>query len=224
MKRIALLVLGLSLGMQGAPVLAYQPHNWPGMSSNQTVRQETVKSIYTDVVNATKTPDATAPLSRSEFVEMFMDHLYGGRTYSNCFELLVYAGHPGYTLLFADVSVQEDYALHLCMAMNVGLVNGYRDGWFRPDDTITFADAAKLIGRAYAFTPYPFGPQPVWYTPYMDEFARRNLIPTNVKDASSTLTEADLHELFQRLDGTYVSTETKAFTKRVDQKPLRIRN
>lgn len=222
MKRLSSLFLGLALAMQTVPAFAWQAHNWPGISSNQQPRTEAKAASQTSSAKAVSKPDAVNPITRGDFVKMFMDHLYEGEMPANCYQQLVYPRHPGYTLLFQDAGRDEYYSLQLCAAMRVGLVNGYRTGFFRPDEDILFSDAIKMVGRAYAFTPYPFmEPERTWYVPYMDEFARRDLIPANVSSAADTMTEADVVELLERVDGSY--KVKKAAMMRRAEKPASMR-
>ena len=48
--------------------------------------------------------------------------------------------------VFADDSVIEDYAKEAVYQLTAqGIINGFEDGSFRPDDTATRAQAAKMI-------------------------------------------------------------------------------
>lgn len=49
---------------------------------------------------------------------------------------------------FPDVSSVNVFYDYICMAKKYGVINGYSDGTFKPNDTITFAEALKVIMRA----------------------------------------------------------------------------
>jgi len=85
------------------------------------------------------------------------------------------------------------------MAMRTGLVRGYDDGTFRPDQPINFAEAAKLLSRIFAFTPYPNDPKVLWYRPYVDALSVRGIIPQTVATFASPLTAGDLKEMLYRI-------------------------
>ena len=50
---------------------------------------------------------------------------------------------------FADVDENDWYAKDIAAASYLGLVNGYEDGTFKPDDTITRAEAFVVFSRVH---------------------------------------------------------------------------
>ncbi len=50
--------------------------------------------------------------------------------------------------LFSDVNANDWFAKHVCVANKSGLINGYNNGTFKPNNTINFAEAAKIITLA----------------------------------------------------------------------------
>ena len=53
---------------------------------------------------------------------------------------------------FDDVSADNQFYAYIETAMNKGLVNGYEDKTFKPNNNITRAEAAKIIGVATGYT------------------------------------------------------------------------
>ena len=60
---------------------------------------------------------------------------------------LVQAGSAG-KVSFTDVPVSHTYYNAIAKAVGLGWVNGYEDGTFKPDGSITRAEAAKVVNRA----------------------------------------------------------------------------
>ncbi|MEK7217849.1 MAG: S-layer homology domain-containing protein, partial [Patescibacteria group bacterium] len=81
---------------------------------------------------------------------------------------------PVATYHFTDTSNSNWYASYLCMAVRHGIVSGYPDGSFRPAQTITLAEAAKILatldydyvdGVRTARDPLPYVAGDEWYGP-----------------------------------------------------------
>ena len=73
-------------------------------------------------------------INRAEFLKLIMegsDHADYGK-YEKC---------------FTDVGIDAWYATYVCQAKAEGIVNGYADGKFRPDQTITEVEALKILGK-----------------------------------------------------------------------------
>lgn len=74
-----------------------------------------------------------------------------------------------YTLLFTDVKREDStYFNQTCFLMRAGIIKGYSDGSLRPQATITRAEAAKVLAKA--FLPDAVIAMPdsaLWYMPYV---------------------------------------------------------
>ena len=55
---------------------------------------------------------------------------------------------PAAAISFSDVPAGEWYHPYITQLSEKGIVNGYEDGTFRPDGTVTWGEALKLILRA----------------------------------------------------------------------------
>lgn len=179
-----------------SPAFAYQAHNWPGIASNQAVHTQSATTA--PEVRQQLAADATLSLSRAEFTKQLIRTLYTKEDMNGCFSRIVYKDHPGYTLLFWDVQRTDDAALEICMGMHLGVINGYRDGNFRPNQAITFAEASKMISRLYAFTPYPLN-EPVWYRAYIEEITKRGAQPEGIDAPADGITAQQLSWMLNQL-------------------------
>jgi hypothetical protein len=66
---------------------------------------------------------------------------------------------------FPDVGA-EWFAPYVCLAKQEGIVGGYPDGLFKPQDTIKQSEALKIIFETF-YTDIP--PSDIWYQTYLDE-------------------------------------------------------
>ena len=78
-------------------------------------------------------------VSRAEFLKM----LYLNRK--------MYGGNKA--LPFPDLDMGAWYVPYISEAYNAGVINGYPDGTFRPNDPINFAEAVKIVTNAFFDVP-----------------------------------------------------------------------
>jgi|GEM_PF-6335456 len=99
--------------------------------------------------------------------------------------------------MMSDVPSDAWFAHFVFFASAKGLIDGYPDGTFKPAQTINFAEAAKIVVKAYNL---PFKQdQFVWYKGYIDALAEVNGIPTEVTDPNGLLTRGQLADMIYRL-------------------------
>lgn len=72
---------------------------------------------------------------------------------------------------FSDISTDAWYTGVVNVAVNNGFINGYPDGTFKPDQRVTFAEAATMIVKALGYTDL----NGTWPTNYIDKAATLNL-------------------------------------------------
>jgi hypothetical protein len=214
------LAIASMLLAHSGPAFAYQAHNWPGVVPGAVREQQyapftsplrfepTMQPSLSAPANAAATLgderlkllDGAMTLTRAQFTQMLIGSLYPASVYERCLGRIVYRDDPHYKLLFADMGISHPAAKEVCMAMRTGLVRGYEDGTFRPDQPINFAEASKLLSKVFAFTPFPTNdPKITWYRPYVDALALRNLIPQTVVSFSAQVTADDLREMLDRI-------------------------
>ncbi len=140
-------------------------------------------------------------ITRQELVTMAMRRLYPNMDLSRCFEWIAPSLPVTYTKLFADVKITDVGADDLCGAMVAGLINGDKDGFFKPNNQVTFAEAAKIVSRA--FTIYQVGrtdpPTMAWYVQYIDPMVEHHAIPVTILSPAQTVTRAEAAAMFYAL-------------------------
>lgn len=68
---------------------------------------------------------------------------------------------------FKDVKESAWYYDYVCAASDMGFINGYSDGTFRPNETVTYAEAITMIIRALGYTELTSKPGESWEAPYI---------------------------------------------------------
>ncbi|PIZ76009.1 hypothetical protein COY05_02760 [Candidatus Peregrinibacteria bacterium CG_4_10_14_0_2_um_filter_38_24] len=104
---------------------------------------------------------------------------------------------------YSDVK-DEWFAPYICSATTSGWVNGYKDGTFRPADTINFAEASKIISNVLGLD-ISLGASANWYEGYVNALSSKEAIPSTVTAFDDKLTRGDMAEIIWRTsdDVTY---------------------
>jgi hypothetical protein len=89
---------------------------------------------------------------------------------------------------FPDVH-QEWFAPYVCYAREQGWVQGYADGFFRPDNVLVEAEALKMIVVSLHAAPAPAQcDRTFWYSTYLCTANRAGLLRTTSFDAAAPMT------------------------------------
>jgi len=123
---------------------------------------------------------------------------------------------------FPDVPRDAWYRSYVCRARDGWLLTGYPDGTFRPDDFITFVEAAKILANAYKLVeqdthcngrlcPDADTPDHPWFESYVKALESRNAIPSSITRFSQTLSRADMAEMIYRLHADVQTSSTTSY-------------
>ena len=138
------------------------------------------------------------PVTRAEFIKTMIDSLYPQEKINQCFRKL---SPSRYTLLFTDVSIDESYAPELCVAMRLGIVQGYGDGSFHPNRPVNFAEAAKIITRSHLISPVAGLPDDApWFARYVYALEERGAMPSSIGAFDQPMTMDLLDGILYRLE------------------------
>lgn len=205
--RVLLTSIGLSMLCATQTAMAAYQENYrpPRVRDEQTTSEHspssdapaaTPEDMQTDSVQL----DATSEMTRAQFTALVVEKLYTQADLDRCFWDIASTVPPTFTLVFTDVSTDDLYAKHICVAMRDGLVRGYMDGSFRPEKKINFAETAKILSRAYVLAPFSeYDRLAPWYRAHVEALAARNAIPMSIKTMDQLMTPADAAEMIVRL-------------------------
>lgn len=85
-------------------------------------------------------------LTRSQFIDAVTTRLYDADAHDRCFADLVLSNDVNYTHLFRDMTLDGENSTSICLGMRGGLAQGYSNGNYRPNDLITAAEGAAILG------------------------------------------------------------------------------
>lgn len=131
-----------------------------------------------------------------------------------------------YANVFSDVEEDAYYRDYAAYAYFYGIVSGYEDGTFRPDDPITRAEAASMIAKAKGITPNAgekifkdLNPD-AWYTGYAEALGREGIL-SGYEDGTfrpeNNLTRAEAITMLVRIsDGAPSEREADNLRKTAD--------
>lgn len=150
---------------------------------------------------------AVAVLSSMDIVSGYSDGGYHPSdllTRSQFCKLAVLAENHGdqlnssaYRSLFSDVGSTNWALSYVNLAYTEGLVQGYGDGTFGPDDPVTCGQAVTIALRILGYTTDDVGP--FWPEDYMEKASALGLLDGISKGASESLTRGDAALLLYNL-------------------------
>ena len=167
-----------------------------------------VELTFKDVDEEHENFDAIQFLSKAGVIDGYLDEESGERSYkpdddinrAEFVKILLKGAEdqiePSDEKCFPDVSKGVWYEPYVCMAKKLGFVGGYEDGTFRPETTISEAEALKIVGNFFAWDVGELGEGDQWYEPYFDYAKNADLIESD--DISAFLNRGEMAELFFR--------------------------
>lgn len=200
------LLLHISLGLaattyaQAPGPFSDVPVTHPNAEAIAYLHSQGVLEGYAD---GTFKPDTT--ISRAEFTKIATLSAYGKSNASSC--LTNYPNSKPYET-FTDVPMDAWYDPHVCLAMMQGVVQGYPDRTFRPQATVSFVQAAKII--AGSFVSYA-EPTDVWYEHYVRDLAAYKAIPVSIHYFDQHITHGEMAEMIWRLGQEVSNKPSKTY-------------
>jgi len=122
---------------------------------------------------------------------------------------------------FKDVPANEWYSPYVCFAKKNNIVSGYDDGTFRPEESITFVEGAKIISN----TMLPSDELSVdpsftqWYQPYVRAISDHHAIPVAISSFSEFLSRGEMVEMIYRLDAK-VTTQPSLLMNEINDRKI----
>lgn len=100
---------------------------------------------------------------------------------------------------FKDVSNDKWFYKYVCKSTNIGFVDGYTDGTFRPNDSISFTEASKMIVEALKVDHNTAATGEKWYETYVKALQDKRAIPSNIYKLEDKITRGDMSEMIYRV-------------------------
>ena len=158
MKTLALLSIGLFLPFQ-AVALEYRNLSLLYTDAPFTPAEAAGISLLTSLNAVSGNPDGTfrpnRTVNRAEFMKIVLLSYPKVRVSSadagNCFR---------------DVGPDDWFSPYVCLGKKRGMVSGYPDGEFKPNKSVNYAEALKILGELYDYVAYSADDEP-WFAGYV---------------------------------------------------------
>ncbi|MCK9185895.1 S-layer homology domain-containing protein [Candidatus Gracilibacteria bacterium] len=182
----------LSLSVFAGVAFAYAAYTDVNQAHNYSKAIDfiTEKGIVNGYPDGTYKPYQT--LNRAELLKIVVEAVYENEFESFAFENC-----------FSDVPAGEWYTKYVCFAKNNGIVVGYQDGTFKPEQKIIFVEAAKITLKGFGINYSEMSP---WYKDLVVKASEKNLIPLSVTYFDDDFSRGQMAEMITRIlkynDGT----------------------
>lgn len=185
--RLLLCILGSLVSVSAASAADFSdiPPTAPHAEAIDYLKSKDSISGYKD---NTFRPDHT--VNRAEFIKVLTKLVLSPADITDCSK--TDGAH------FTDVPSTSWFAPYACAARAHDFIKGYSDGTFHPADTLSIAEAAKILTSAFHI-PVSEQDKTLWYKPFIESLAAVNAIPTDVHATGESLTRGVMAEMVWRL-------------------------
>ncbi len=119
-----------------------------------------------------------------------------------------------------DVEPGTWYEADVCAALERGIIEGFADETFRPDDHVSFAQAAVMLTRAYGLPVPAIQSGEPWYGPAVQKLADRSAVPADVLSFHASVSRAIVAEVLYRLSSPDVHRASLSYEDLEEQSRL----
>ncbi len=142
-------------------------------------------------------------VNRAEFAKV-VTHIYSSQVDDNY----------SLTLPFRDTAKNAWYTPYIVYVYGNGLMTGYGDNTFRPDHTVSFAEAAKVLAMIYDLDMNNNSSR--WYEGAVRALDEENAIPLSINSINDPLTRGELADIVYRLDDHRTNLSSRSYNDLVD--------
>lgn len=139
-------------------------------------------------------------INRAEFTKIIVAANFTGTAIESC----------DASNLFSDVRISDWFAKYICAAKKDGIIDGYPDNTFKPEDFVNFAEAAKIVVGAFGITIDAQNMEWLasrssaeqsegWWRPYVFALSKIGGLPSTFSDPNQQLTRGDMAEIIYRV-------------------------
>ncbi len=150
--------------------------------------EEAIEYLYEEGIIEGYGNDLYAPdnkINRAEFTKILMESRYPhASTGSDCFD---------------DVG-DDWYARYICMAKDLGIVEGYGDGTFGPATYINLAEALKVVIETYDVEFTQYSEDWLWYVPYQRTAEDIGMLDYVYSDVADEIDRGEMAQLIYNVE------------------------
>jgi hypothetical protein len=129
-------------------------------------------------------------INRAEFVKIMAKTQFAENEIASC-----------NTSYFSDVPKDSWFSQYVCISKERGVIDGYPDKTFKPDSSISFVEAAKILRNTLLGNDLivPAKDYDDWYGIYVDALSQKNAIPFSINGFDHLLTRGEIAQMIYRL-------------------------
>lgn len=117
---------------------------------------------------------------------------------------------------FKDVPKASWYEPYVCYAKSRGIISGYKDGTFKPEQSIAVSEAFKIVVSAFDLG-IKTDPGVAWYIPYARTLASHKYIPDSLYSFSQKMRRGEVAELIWRINNSRSNLPSRSVEQMKDQ-------
>lgn len=162
------------------------------------------QSVFSDLDNSDPSYDAISWMQENDIVEGYDDGTFQSLNKINRAEFMKIVvksitDDVAGSFCFPDVT-DEWFAKYVCYGKEIGLIDGYDDGTFKPSNEINFAEASKIVTNALDLDPADTESDDPWYRAYVEPLAELNAVPTSISDLDKSIARGEMAEVIWRVE------------------------
>lgn len=192
-----------------ASYAAMQPENWrfgdvPPLSPVYAAVEFVAEEGIMTGLKTTQKFEPQGVLSRAELLKIIIEATEADDMLADCLQA---GGWLEYGFVFfKDVTPDDWFAPHVCLAQKRGMVKGFADGTFRPAQKVRFTEVAKLLEQAFVL---PGAEGREWFESPVNALADRLAIPETVRSFDSLVTRGEIAEIIYRLKNPAIAKPSR---------------
>ncbi|MCA9385319.1 S-layer homology domain-containing protein [Candidatus Dojkabacteria bacterium] len=133
-------------------------------------------------------------ITRGEFTKIIINSRFDQSTIENCTEKV-----------FPDITDENKFIRYICVAKNHNIVNGYSDGNYYSESTISVAEAMKILSNSFDLELLNAQETENKFKPYVDSLSEVNAIPGTIFSMFDPLLRDEMAEFIYRLENNYTT-------------------
>lgn len=147
------------------------------------------RGIVSGNADGTFRPDSV--INRAEFTKIIIAARFSETEMADCIARTY--------VLFPDVRLNDWFAPYVCIAKEKGIVRGYADGYFRPEQTINIAESSQILASTFGLSAKKPVTMTEWYAPAVQALADHSIYPPSVRALEQNPTRGEMAEMIVRI-------------------------
>ncbi len=171
------------------------------------------QGIVDGYVDGTYKPENT--INRAEFTKIVIESQFADEVIELCIE--TETEKEWSYVFFPDVPKNEWFGKYICIAKAQGIIDGYPDETYRPEQNISFVEAAKIIVNIFEFET---SDDEIWYKPFVEKLGDTNAIPLAIDNFEHLVSRGEMAEMIYRLKENIIDKTSHTYASLSQEKNI----